>query len=211
MQKRHTPANSLDYRHADKVSSGDPPRRSGLDITMRKDEDGSPLIKRHINQERCMKMRMRAITLTILVVCFAGLTLSFAADNPNMGTWKLNEAKSKLAPGWPKNTMVVYTAAGDSVKVTVDGVDSKGSPSHNEWTGKFDGKDYPLTGDPMSDTRAYKKVNGNTMALTNKKDGKVTVTGKIVISADGKSRTVTTSATDPMGKKVTGTAVYDKQ
>jgi hypothetical protein len=49
------------------------------------------------------------------------------------------------------------------------------------------------------------------MELTNKKDGKVTATGRIVISADGKSRGVKLSATDPQGNKVEYTAYYDKQ
>jgi hypothetical protein len=97
------------------------------------------------------------------------------------------------------------------VKVTVDGVDGSGKPTHNEWTGKFDGKDYPLTGDAAVDTRSYKKVDDRTTELTNKKGGKVTATGRIVISADGKSRTVTVKVTDEMGKKVEFSAVYDKQ
>ena len=154
-------------------------------------------------------MKARTTVLTF-VLCIAGLTLCFA-ENPHMGTWKLNEAKSKLSPGLPKNTTVVYEAAGDNVKVTVDGVDTEGKPTHNEWTEKFDGKDYPLIGDPMSDMRSYKKIDDHTTELTNKKAGKVTVTGKIVISADGKSRTVTVSGTNAKGEKVTSTAVYDKQ
>jgi len=107
--------------------------------------------------------------------------------------------------------MVVYEAAGDNIKVTVDGVDAQGKPTHNEWTGKFDGKDYPLTGDPSGDSRAYKKISDHKLELTNKKAGKVTATGTIVVSADGKTRTVTVSATDAEGKKVHYTAVYDKQ
>jgi len=128
-----------------------------------------------------------------------------------IGTWKLNEAKSKLSPGVPKNTTVIYEVAGDSVKVTVEGADSEGKATHNEWTGKFDDKDYPVTGDATSDMRAYKKVDEHTLTFTGKKDGKVTLSGRIVISADGKTRTVTVTATDSKGKKVTGTAVYDKQ
>jgi hypothetical protein len=152
-------------------------------------------------------MKTRSILLTLALCLVAAL--SFA--NPNMGTWKLNEAKSKIPAGTPKNNTVVYEAAGDNIKVTVDGVDGAGKPTHNEWTGKFDGKDYPLTGDPNSDTRSYKKIDDRTTELTNKKGGKVTLTGKIVISADGKSRTVTVSGTDPMGMKVELTQVYDKQ
>ena len=128
-----------------------------------------------------------------------------------MGTWKLNEAKSKVPAGTAKNTMVVYEAAGDNVKVTVDGVDGNGKPTHNEWTGKFDGKDYPLTGDPMSDTRSYKIVDAHTTELANKKGGKVTLSGRVVVSADGKSRTLTVSGTDAMGKKMSSTTYYDKQ
>jgi hypothetical protein len=145
-----------------------------------------------------------------IVACFVASAMCFAG-NPNMGTWKLNEAKSKVPAGAPKNTAVVYEAAGDDVKVSVDGVDAEGKPTHNEWTGKFDGKDYPLVGDPQSNTRAYKKINDRTLELTNKKDGKVTVTGRIEVSADGKTRTVTVSGTDSKGAKVKYSAVYDRQ
>jgi hypothetical protein len=154
-------------------------------------------------------MKLRTIAMTVVVICFIGLTMSFAS--PHMGTWKLDEAKSKIPAGAPKNMTVVYAAAGDSVKVTVDGVDGQGKPTHNEWTGKFDGKDYPLVGDATADTRAYKTISDHKMDLTNKKDGKVTTTGTIVISADGKSRTLTITGTDPAGKKVNYTAHYDKQ
>ena len=45
----------------------------------------------------------------------------------------------------------------------------------------------------------------------NKKAGKVTVTGRVVVSADGKSRTTTLNGTDAKGKKYKNTAVYDKE
>jgi len=98
-----------------------------------------------------------------------------------------------------------------SVKVTVDGVDKDGKAVHSEWTGKFDGKDYPVTGNPNEDARSYKKIDDHTLEFTSKKDGKAGVTGKVVLAADGKSRTVTTTVTDSSGKKTTSVAVYDKQ
>ena len=154
-------------------------------------------------------MKSKTILMT-LAVLLAGVAVCFAAD-ANMGTWKLNEARSKLVPGAAKNSTVVYAAAGNNVKVTVDGVDGDGKAAHNEWTGKFDGKDYPVTGDAASDARSYKRVDDRTLRLTVKKGGKVTVTGLIVVAADGKSRTVSTSATDSKGAKVSGTAFFDKQ
>ena len=157
-------------------------------------------------------MKARAIALTVVTVAlyFVAATLCYAAD-ANIGTWKLNEAKSKFAPGASKNITVVYEEVGDNVKVTVDGTDGAGKPTHTEWTGKLEGKDYPVTGDPNSDARSVKKVDDHTLVLTVKKDGKVTTTGRIVVAADGKSRTVTTTSTDANGKKVKNTAVYDKQ
>jgi len=152
-------------------------------------------------------MKTKTIGLTLMLSLAAG-AICFAS--PQMGTWKLNEAKSKFAAGAPKNHTVVYATAGDQVKVAVDGKDAEGKSTHNEWTGKFDGKDYPVTGDPMADMRAYKEAGANTLEMTIKKDGKVTATGSIVVSADGKSRTVTTSGTDAKGMKVESAAVYDK-
>ena len=154
-------------------------------------------------------MKARNIVLT-LVTCVVGLTLCFAAD-AFMGTWKLNEAKSKLTPGAPKNKIVVYEVAGDNVKVTIDGTDKDGKPTHNEWTGKFDGKDYPVADDPTSDARSYTKIDDRTLGFNIKKAGRVTTSGRIVVSPDGKTRTVTTSGTDATGKKISSTAVYDKQ
>ena len=154
-------------------------------------------------------MRTRTILLNI-TLCLVGVAVCFAAD-ANIGTWKLNEAKSKLSPTSPKNHTVIYEAAGDSTKVTVHGTSSDGTEIHDEWTGKFDGKDYPVTGNPASDARSYKRIDARTLEFAVKKDGKVTVTGRVVVSADGKSRTVTTTATDASGKKVTNTGVYDKQ
>jgi hypothetical protein len=154
-------------------------------------------------------MKIRTAFLT-LAFCFCALAASFA-DNPNLGSWKLNEAKSKIPAGVSKNTSVVYTADGDNLKAVVEGVDGSGQPIHNEWTGKFDGKDYPVTGDKITDTRAVQQVDATHFKLTGKKDGKVVTTGTIVTSADGKTRTLNVKAKDASGKAVTATFVYDKQ
>jgi hypothetical protein len=153
-------------------------------------------------------MKARTLFLTA-ALCLAGAAVCYA-DNPNMGTWKLNEAKSPMSAGLPRNTTVVYEAVGDQIKATTDGTDKDGKPTHTEWVGKFDGKPYPLTGDPSADSRTY-KLSGNTLTFSNVKDNKVVVSGRIVVSADGKTRTLHATATDASGKKVSGTQVFDKQ
>ena len=154
-------------------------------------------------------MKPRTVVLT-LAVCLLSLPLCFASD-ANVGTWKLNEAKSKFASGMPKNTMVVVSALGGNLKIAIDGVDAAGKPTHNEWTGKFDGKDYAVTGDSTSDMRSYNKVDDHTTDFAAKKGGKTMISGRIAISADGKTRTVTLKASDSMGMSVEATYVYDKQ
>src|ERR1700722_10492074 len=78
-------------------------------------------------------MKVRTTVLLLLMLCI-GATLCFAAD-PSLGTWKLNEAKSKIDPGLPKNVTVVYEVEGNNIKSTVDGFDGKGNPVHSVWTG----------------------------------------------------------------------------
>lgn len=154
-------------------------------------------------------MKARAISL-LLPLLFASVVFGFQ-NTKHMGVWKLNEAKSTIPAGSPKNTTVTYEAAGDMVKITVEGVDAAGQPAKNEWTGKFDGKDYPLSGDSTADARSYKYIDDRTLEFVNKKDGKETLSGRLVVSADGKTRTTSTTATGPDGKKVKMTALYDRQ
>jgi hypothetical protein len=149
--------------------------------------------------------------LWIFVLCFIAACLCFAASDPQLGTWKLNEEKSTTAPNMGKNTVVTFKGEGDKVKVTVDGVNADGTPRHNEWVGKYDGKDYSVTGDPTSDTRSYTVVDDHTVAMIVKKDGKETIRGTAAISADGKTRTLKISGVDSKGNQFELTAVYDKQ
>ena len=154
-------------------------------------------------------MMKTRIAVMALAVSFMAAGACFAA-NPHLGTWKLNEAKSKPVPGMGKNTTVVYADQKDKIKVTVDGVDKDGKPTHSVWVGKFDGKAYPVKGNLPYNSVAYRVVNDRTNDITAMKDGKTMWSGRITVAADGKSRTVTINGTDANGKKFKGKAVYDK-
>jgi len=154
-------------------------------------------------------MRTRTIGLT-LACCLSGAAFCFAAD-PHTGTWKLNKIKSNVTPGTLKYNSVTVENMFGKVKVTADGLDGDGKPVHSEWTGNFDGKDYSVTGDPVADTRSYTKVDDRTLNFIVKKGGKIVDTGRLVVSTDGKSRTVTVGGTTPKGKKFRNIVVYDKQ
>ena len=154
----------------------------------------------------------RKMLLWTAVLLFGAVGMSYAAGASSafMGTWTLNEAKSKMAAGSGKNSTVTYTMDGDNIKCTIEGTDGNGQAIHTEWSGKFDGKDYPVTGDPTSDMRSYRMVSAHTLMASDKKDGKVIITARVAVSADGKSRTVTIHGKDAKGMRTTIVAVYDK-
>jgi hypothetical protein len=149
------------------------------------------------------------IALIAVALSFA-MTLTSLAANAHIGTWKLNETKSKIPAGMGKNNTVTYAEQKDKIKITVDGVDQNGKSTHSVWVGKFDGKAYPLKGSPLTNAVAYRTVNDRTNEITSLKDGKVMWSGKITVAPDGKSRTVTINGADANGKKFSGKAVYNK-
>jgi hypothetical protein len=148
-------------------------------------------------------------SLISLAVWLAAGSLCFGSAFD--GTWKLNAKKSHMRRGMGRNETVKYEGAFFfKTKVTVDGHDAKGKAAHNEWVGMFNGTDYEVTGDPDSDARAYNKVDDHTLNFSMKKGGKVVGTGKIVVSPDGKTRTVTISMPGRRHRMVRTTSVYDK-
>jgi hypothetical protein len=153
-------------------------------------------------------MKPKTIGLALLLSVAAG-AMCFAG-NPTLGTWKLDESKSTLGDGAGKTTLVVWEKVDGQDKCTVEGTDADGNKLHTVWTGKLDGKDYPVNGDPTSDTRSFKLSGDNTIDMVSKKDGKVVGEGTIVVAEDGKTRTVTSTMTNAKGVKVRSTLAYDK-
>ena len=131
------------------------------------------------------------------------------ANNPLVGTWKLNVAKSK-APF--KSGTTIIEAVGDGLKFVVDLEGTDGTKHHWEFTANYDGKDVPVTGsNPYGDTVALTRVNERTIRTVAKNGGKVTTTHTIVVAPDGKTRTATAKGTDKDGKTVNAVSHYEKQ
>ncbi|MCI0423757.1 MAG: hypothetical protein L0312_31840 [Acidobacteria bacterium] len=157
---------------------------------------------------------MRDLTLLAITVAVSVLVLGSiaqAADN-QAGTWKLNVAKSKYSPGpAPKEGTLTIESQADGLKFTIHGTDAEGKAVHFEMSPKYDGKDYPMTGNPDADMISMKKINDHTIETVSKKGGKPMLTVRSVVSKDGKTRTSTQKGTNAKGQKVSNTIVYDKQ
>jgi hypothetical protein len=143
------------------------------------------------------------------VVALAAATV--AQTDPGLGTWKLNVAKSKFSPGpAPKALSVTFSAAGQGVKAVIDGAGPDGSKVHWEYTANFDGKPYPVTGNPDGDMVIAKRINPNTVETAYTLKGKPTTTNTRVVSADGKTLTVTSKGTNAQGQTVNNLQVFEK-
>ena len=159
-----------------------------------------------------MTIRTR-FALVFVAVIATSLSLSAVSPDSNIGTWKLNLAKSKFSPGpAPKSQTLKIEAWGDDgVKYTADGVDGDGKATHWDLQAKYDGMFYAFKGNADADMLSYKRINANTVEATTTLKGKPAQVTRIVVSADGKTRTLTQTGTNAKGEKVNNVSVYDRQ
>jgi hypothetical protein len=155
---------------------------------------------------------LMAAVVAMVTAAFAGAALAQAGD-PQIGSWKLNVAKSTFSPGPPpKSATTLIEAAGAGAKLVVDQTMADGTARHWEFTANYDGKDVPIAGNnPDADTVARTRVNANTVQTISKKAGKVVATQQSTVSADGKTRTVTTKGVNAAGQQLNNIAVYERQ
>lgn len=144
---------------------------------------------------------------------FDGTKVARSAVDPEVGTWKANLLRSTYSPAdlAPRSAVVKIEPVENGLKVIVDIVNSTGRRVGYDYTVKFDGKDYSVTGDPSRDATAAKKVDEYTLEQVSKKDGKITATNRIVVARDRRSRVQTTTGTDPNGRPIHNVVVWDRQ
>jgi hypothetical protein len=151
------------------------------------------------------------LCLSLLVV-----TSSIAAgqqSDPRMGTWKVNLSKSKYSPGPPpkSHTLVFEPTSDGGFKMTNDAVPQQGAPTHSVITAKFDGKAYQVVGNPNKIMRIYKRVGARRVESQDTANGKPSYKRSEVVSADGKTLTVTVSGPNAEGVVANNVVIYDKQ
>jgi hypothetical protein len=155
-------------------------------------------------------MLKKLAVLSLLIFTFS--IAAKAQQDPLVGTWNLNLAKSKFngIPA-PKSQIYKYEANGpDGVKFTNDSVNADGTNVHAEYSVKFDGKEVPINGDPLRDMTTNKRVDANTTSGVSTLKGKPASSFRRVVSRDGKTLTITAKGTQG-GKAYNQVTVYDKQ
>jgi hypothetical protein len=162
-----------------------------------------------------MERRFLLGLFLLAAVLVISVPVTAQAQDAWVGTWKLNLAKSKYDPAnlAPRSqTIKAEAVAGGGMKATVDGVDAQGKPLHQENMTMFDGKPSEVKGAPDANTtRVYKRIDNRTYEFVQSVAGKLTTTARIVVAADGKTRTITTTGKDAQGRTVNNVAVFERQ
>ena len=154
----------------------------------------------------------RSAAVLGIVVALFGIKALAQGSDPIVGTWELNVAKSKYSPGpAPKSESRTYVMAGQDIKATSKGVDGTGKPTAGVWTVNYDGRERPQSGNPDADSLSLKRIDAFTTEFTQKRSGKVVITGTRTISKDGKVMTITTKGTNAQGQAINDVAVFEKR
>ncbi len=127
-------------------------------------------------------------------LCLNVLPATAADKDPFIGTWILNSDKSKFVPGpVPEDRTVIFemTKDGSLHHLTKTLNAFLGNTNDIDYTARFDGKDYPITGTGL-DTVSLKRVDARTIERTGKVAGKVSEMSTMKVSADGKVLTIST-------------------
>ena len=156
-----------------------------------------------------MSAKIRTIIFALAVLSIPLALL--AADDPMMGTWKLNVPKSQLGNPVPRSIIRKHIPIPGGVKVVQDRVDAEGKASTGEFTVKFDGKDYSISGDPFVDRLSLKRVGRYRVDGIGRKGDKIATTFRWQVSKDGKTLTYTTKRLYPPERVGTIIQILDKQ
>jgi hypothetical protein len=140
------------------------------------------------------------------------IVLLLQPPDPWVGTWRLNLEKSNLSSDVRfKRSMTRIEPWKDGIKVTYDLVGVRGGVTHMEWTGGFDGKDYPVQGVDYVLTNAYTREGDRSYQIVTKIDGVAVSTAKVVVSHDGRTLTTVTTGTNAQGNSTSTTSIYERQ
>ena len=156
--------------------------------------------------------RLSSITVVVALLALAS-TASAEGFKYQVGTWKLNNAKSKTEAWTPKSQTRVYEDwGGGLLHMRYEGTDAQGNPTLGEFVARFDGKAYPyvVRGASGASTISLTRVDDRAFAYSMLTDGKTSFTGTIAVAADGKSYT-NTFKTNGKGEPSSAVLVFDKQ
>ena len=155
---------------------------------------------------------MRKLMLILAVFGLAGSLLA----QEQMGTWKLNYAKSKLPPGMStaKESIIVFRESDpNTIEATSTDIQKDGSVVTAKWTTPKSGgiQSYQQGGPEKGTTIHAVVVDPSTIYNVYMQNGKQVFLMKVTYGKDFKTFTGTAKVTDPQGKTFDGMWIFEKQ
>ena len=146
----------------------------------------------------------------------SGAASAQSKDDPALGTWKLNVAKSTFTPGPPIKGDTRSYEVNDAgwLIVTTETIQPDGTRTGVRFAAKFDGKAYPQIGRfaPTVTLLTYEPVDKRTLKYTQRDaSGKIVSTNTRTVSADGKTMTIEQKSTDASGRPVVNVELFERQ
>ncbi|HXD19725.1 MAG TPA: hypothetical protein VN654_22075 [Vicinamibacterales bacterium] len=161
------------------------------------------------------RFRLAAVAILGLAV-LAGTASAQSKDDPSIGSWKLNVAKSTFTPGPAiKGDTRSYEVNDEGwLIVTTETIQPDGRRTGVRFAAKFDGKAYPQIGRfaPTVTLITYQPVDKLTLKYTQRdSSGKVNSTNTRTVSADGRTMTIEQKTTDDKGRAVVNVELFERQ
>jgi hypothetical protein len=155
------------------------------------------------------------VTALLALTCAATASAQ-SKDDPSIGSWKLNVAKSTFTPGPPIKGDTRSYEVNDAgwLIVTTETIQPDGARTGVRFAAKFDGKPYPQIGRfaPTVTLITYEPVDKRTLKYTQRDaSGKVVSTNTRIVSADGKTMTIEQKTTDDKGRPVVNVELFERQ
>jgi hypothetical protein len=153
---------------------------------------------------------LRAVALFLALSAFPNAVSAQAQSH--IGKWVLSTGKSVYSPGPPPRSQVrTYSRDGDSLKAVIETMQPLGGKTVAEYSARFDGKDYPLTGNSDIDAIALTRIDDWSFEAVLKRRGKTMSTVRNVVSKDGRTMTVTSKGVNARGQQTSSVAIFTKQ
>jgi len=160
--------------------------------------------------------RIGFVLAALLTISLAGTAAAQSKNDPSIGTWKLNVAKSKFTPGPPiqGDTRSYEVNEAGWLFVTTETTQPDGTRTGVRSAAKFDGKAYPQIGRfaPTVTLITYEPVDRRTLKYTQRDtSGKIVSTNTRTVSEDGKTMLIEQRTSNASGQPVVNIELFERQ
>jgi len=148
------------------------------------------------------------VILTALC-CHAPAALAQAKDDPLIGRWQLDRARSEFSGNVPEKRVTIFELLPDgNLKHITETVVANGSTDRVEYASKYDDKDVPISNSFLW-TVSVKRIDARKTERSGRVNKEVVETSTRTVSPDGQTLTIVTAGNNG-GAEYSSTQVFTR-